>query len=306
MSDKHFLNGLIAAPFTPMKEDGGINLPMIKKYADTIAEKGCVTGVFICGTTGEYASTTVEERKAVAEAWVEGAAGRFKVVVHVGSNCYVDAADLARHAKEIGADAVASIAPNYYKPSTVKDLVMFLKPVAEAGGDLPFYYYNLPSMSGVRLPLTDFLIEGKKEMPNLVGIKFSDSDFYQMQLLVNLSGGEFNILNGSDEMLIAGIACGAQGAVGSTYNYVPRIYQNMIDSYRSGDVAAARQWQWEAVKIVNVLIDHGGGVRGGKAFMKLAGVDCGQCRYPVSQVSDEEMKVIEKRLRKETRFFDFI
>lgn len=305
MTHKHLLNGLIAAPFTPMNADGSVNLPKIKDCADFLADKGCVNGVFICGTTGEYASTTVAERKAVTETWVREAAGRFKVVAHVGSNCAEDAAELARHARETGVDAVASIAPNYFRPSTVRDLIEFMKPIAAAAGDLPFYFYNIPSMSGVRLSLTDFLIEGKKEMPNLAGVKFSDSDFYAMQLIVNLSGGEFNILNGSDEMLIAGLACGAQGAVGSTYNYVPGIYQNVIDALAAGDLETARKWQWESVRIVKVLIDHGGGTRAGKAFMKLAGVDCGQCRPPISPVSDEEMATIEKEL-KETLFFDFV
>ena len=147
MSKSHLLKGLIAAPYTPMHEDGSINLPMIKDYADKIAGFGCVTGVYICGSTGEYASTTLAERKAIAEAWVSGAAGRFKVVVHVGSNCAKDSAELAAHAKQAGADAVASIAPNYFRPATVKDLVMFFKPIADAADGLPFYYYNFTGMS---------------------------------------------------------------------------------------------------------------------------------------------------------------
>ena len=305
MNKDYLLKGLIAAPYTPMKEDGSINLPKIREYADKIAGFGCVSGVYICGSTGEYASTTVEERKAIAEAWVSYAEGRFKVVVHVGSNCSKDSAELAAHAKAIGADAVASIAPNYFRPASVHDLIMFFKPIAEAAGDLPFYYYNFPGMSGVKLSVEEFLTEGKKIMPNLAGVKFTHNDFFEMQKIVNLQDGAFNILNGYDEMLIAGLICGAQGAVGSTYNYVPRIYQNVIDALEAGDLKAAKKWQYEAVRIVDVLIAHGGGVRAGKAFMKLAGVDCGQCRYPIGPVSDEEMKCIEEELRK-TLFFEYI
>lgn len=303
--EKHLLKGLIAAPYTPMNGDGSLNLPKIKEYADRIAGFGCVNGVFICGSTGEYASTTVAERKAAAEKWIMEAGGRFKVVVHVGSNCGKDSAELAAHAKAIGADAVASIAPNYFRPGSVKDLVMYFKPIAGAAGDLPFYYYNFPGMSGVSLPVDEFLMEGRKEIPTLAGVKFTHNDFYMMQKAVNVCDGEFNVLNGYDEMLIAGLACGAQGAVGSTYNYVPRIYQNVIDAMEAGDLATARKWQYKAVKIIDVLIAHGGGVRGGKAFMTLVGVDCGQCRYPVAPVSCEELKCIEEELRR-TVFFDYI
>lgn len=304
MTKNYFLKGLIAAPFTPMNEDGSINLPMIARYADKIAGFGCVNGVYICGSTGEYASTTVEERKAVAEAWIAEAAGRFKVVVHVGSNCGADSVELAAHARNAGADAIASIAPNYFRPATVHDLVMFFKPIAEAAGDIPFYFYNFPGMSGVNLPLDEFLVEGKKLIPNLAGVKFTHNDFYSMQKAVRVCDGEFNILNGYDEMLIAGLVCGAQGAVGSTYNYVPGIYQKVIDAVEAGNIEEARKWQFEAVKIVDVLAEHGG-TRAGKAFMKLAGVDCGQCRYPIAPVLDEEMKQIENELR-QTLFFDFI
>ena len=305
MNKNYLLKGLIAAPYTPMHDDGSIDIPKIKEYADKIAGFGCVNGVYICGSTGEYASTTVEERKAIAEAWIAGAAGRFKVVVHVGSNCGKDSEELAAHAQKAGADAVASIAPNYFRPATVMDLVMFFKPIAAAAGNLPFYFYNFPGMSGVNLPLDKFLVEGKKEIPNLAGVKFTHNDFYAMQKAVRVCDGEFNILNGYDEMLIAGLVCGAQGAVGSTYNYVPGIYQKVIDAVAAGDIEEARKWQYEAVRIVDVLIAHGGGVRAGKAFMKLAGVDCGQCRYPIAPVSDEEVRQIEQELR-QTLFFDFV
>lgn len=305
MSEKQFLSGLIAAPFTPMAADGSVNVPFIAEYAEHIASFGCITGVFICGSTGEYATTTVLERKAVAEAWIKAAAGRFKVVVHVGSNCPADSAELAAHAQATGADAVASIAPNYYKPGSVKDLVMYFKPIAAAAGELPFYFYNIPSMSGVCLSVAEFLVEGKKEIPNLAGVKYTHNDFMEMQELINLNDGEFNILHGFDEVLIAGLACGAKGAVGSTYNYIPVIYRRVMDAMKKGDLDTARKWQMEAVRIVDVLIAHGGGLRGGKAMMKLAGMDCGQCRYPVHPVSDEELEQMRKELE-QTSFFDAV
>ncbi|NLA15866.1 MAG: N-acetylneuraminate lyase, partial [Bacteroidales bacterium] len=105
------------------------------------------------------------------------------------------------------------------------------------------------------------------------------------------------ILHGFDEILLAGLSMGAKGAVGSTYNYIPQIYKGIMSAMEKNDVAKARRLQYESVKILDVVIQHGGGVRGGKALMKLAGVDCGQCRFPISPISDEELKKIKAKLR---------
>jgi Dihydrodipicolinate synthase/N-acetylneuraminate lyase len=299
------LTGLISAPFTPMNQDGSINLQMIKKYADFTANLKVVKGVFICGTTGESASLTTEERKAIAEAWIKYSEGRFKVIVHVGGTSYVQSADLAKHAQDSGAYAIGSIAPFFFKPSTVEDLVNYFKPIAAAASKIPFYYYNMPSISGVALSVPEFLLKAEKEIPNLRGVKFTHNNLMEMNQCINLNNGEFDILHGFDEILITGVALGVKGAVGSTYNYVPCIYQGILDSMAKNDVETARKLQYESVKILDVVIKHGGGVRGGKALMKLAGIDCGQCRLPISPISDKEFEDIKNEL-KATSFYDII
>jgi N-acetylneuraminate lyase len=127
----------------------------------------------------------------------------------------------------------------------------------------------------------------------------------EMQQCVNLGHGEFDILHGFDEILITGLSIGVKGAVGSTYNYIPEIYKGIMIAMQNNDIAEARRLQYESVKILDVVIRHGGGVRGGKALMNLAGVDCGQCRLPISPVSDEEMEDIKKELQN-TLFFNII
>ena len=225
MSRFERFKGLIAAPFTPMKADGSLRLDAVRPYADYLADQGIV-GAFICGTTGEGFSMTVSERKAVAEAWVEAAAGRLKVIVHVGHNCQADAAELAAHAQQCGADAVASIAPNFYKPCCVEDLVDFFAPVAAAAPALPFYYYNMPSMSGVSLPVDRFLELGATRIPTLQGIKFTHNNLMEMNQCIALGGGAFEILHGYDEILLCGLALGAKAAVGNPDAILPW-YVNM-------------------------------------------------------------------------------
>lgn len=295
MVNKQKLEGLIAAPFTPMTADGALNMSAVKPYADLLAASG-VKGVFICGTTGESASLTTDERKAVAEAWVAAAAGRLKVIVHVGSNCAADAITLARHAEQSGADAIGAMAPYFFKPQTAAELVAWFTPIANSNS-LPFYYYNMPSMSGVSVPVAEFLALGGKAMPTLAGVKFTHNNLMEMSQCLMLDGGRYEVLHGYDEILLCGLSLGATAAVGSTYNYAAKVYNRLIEAFRAGDIAAAAALQQYSVKIVEVIIKHGGGVRGGKAIMRLMGVDCGSCRLPLAPFTEAEYVELEAELK---------
>lgn len=294
MVNKQKLEGLIAAPFTPMTADGALNLPAVKPYADLLVASG-VKGVFICGTTGESASLTTDERRAVAEAWVAAAAGRLKVIVHVGSNCAADAIALAQHAERSGADAIGAMAPYFFKPQTAAELVAWFTPIANSNS-LPFYYYNMPSMSGVSVSVPEFLALGGKAMPTLAGVKFTHNNLMEMSQCLMLDEGRYEVLHGYDEILLCGLSLGATAAVGSTYNYAAKVYNRLLDAFRAGDIAAAARLQQYSVKIVEVIIRHGGGVRGGKAIMRLVGVDCGSCRLPLAPFTEAEYTELKSEL----------
>ena len=287
--------GMVAAVFTPMNQDGEINLSVIEDYANWIASNP-ISGVFVCGTTGEFASLTVEERKSVLEKWIECAKGRFKVIAHVGSNCQKDAIALAKHAERVGSDAFASIAPSFFKPGSVNALVDYFLPICEAAPNLPFYYYNMPSITGVCLPVDAFLIAAEKKLPNLVGVKFTHNNLMEMGACIDLNDHKFEILHGFDEILISGLSMGAIAGVGSTYNYIPQVYNEIFSSMKVNDVKRAREFQLKSIKVVEVIIKYGGGVRGGKAIMKLIGIDCGECRSPLSKFTDHEYAELRKDL----------
>src|SRR5438128_1494434 len=133
------LTGLVAAPFTPLRPDGGLNPEAVAAYAQLLHEAG-VRGVFVGGTTGECHSLTVSERCALTEQWVRAAGDRMPVIVHVGHHSLPDAQALAAHAARTGATAIASLAPSYFKPQTVEDLLDFCAAVAAAAPGLPFYF----------------------------------------------------------------------------------------------------------------------------------------------------------------------
>ena len=287
---------LIPAVFTPFDESGKVNYPAIRHYADKLVSEGA-HGVFVCGTTGESSSMTTGERKKVLETWVEAVDGRISVIAHVGGNCQEQCIELAAHAASLKVDAVGAIGPCYFKPGDVDALIDYYKPIAAAAAPLPFYSYHMPSVTGIKLPMKEFLHKGIEQIPNLAGIKFTHNDFMEMLECVNLDGGRFEVLNGFDEMLLCGLVTGARGGVGSTYNYALNIYRNICAAYAKNDIAKAREWQSRSVEVVNVIIRHGGGVRGGKAIMKVLGYDCGNCRPPFKPFSEDELDILRGELK---------
>ncbi|HEY2585651.1 MAG TPA: dihydrodipicolinate synthase family protein [Tepidisphaeraceae bacterium] len=289
---KHY-TGLIPAAYTPCRADGELNLEPIPELARLYAEQRA-PAVFVCGSTGECHSFTREERMRTAEAWLAAAAG-MDVIVHVGTNCQRDAIALAQHAKAIGAAAVAALAPSYHRPATVADLVEFMRPVAAAAAPLPFYFYDIPQMTGVALPADRVLRQCAAVIPTSAGIKFSGPDLMRLQACLGIENGRYDLLYGSDENLLAALALGVRGAVGSTFNYAAPVYHRVVDAFSRGDLAAARAEQRKSVAHVEVLFEHGV-LRTGKAIMSLIGIDCGPIRPPFRPVEAEDLRAIYDKL----------
>lgn len=285
------LKGLVAAPFTPFKKDGSVDQPMIEKLAASLTANR-VVGAFVCGTTGEGVSMTVAERKKVAERWQANAGSKLRVIVHVGHTSLGDCRDLAAHAQKIGVSAVGCMAPFCFKPSKAEDLVAFCAEVAAAAPDLPFYYYHIPCVTGVTVPAFDFLRAAADKIPNLAGLKFTHENLMDFASCVRFEGGRYDVLFGRDEMLLSGLASGAQGAIGSTYNYAAPVYHKIISAFARGDLAAAQEAQARANAMIAVLIRYGGMPPAGKAFMKAIGLDCGSVRLPLRSLTTEQAEAL--------------
>jgi N-acetylneuraminate lyase len=298
------IQGLIAAPFTPMLPTGEINTRMIKPYAEKLKRDG-LSGVFICGTTGEGMFLTSEERKEIAEFWSKEQTNEFKVIVHVGSTSGAKSKELAEHAQQIGAAGTGAMGPMFLKPARIKELVLFCKEVASGASDSPFYYYHIPSVSGINLSMTEFIKAAFAEIPNFAGIKFSDNNFVEMQKILNLEDGKWDILFGSDEILMAALSFGVKGAVGSTYNYAASLYLKLINEFQKGNIENARKYQLKSVEIVDVLSKYKGAIVAGKALMKAVGIDCGPCRLPLSNLSEEQYENLVNDMR-DIGFFELI
>lgn len=287
---------LIAPPLTPFTADGSLNLEPIEPLARLLIDS-TVDGVFVAGSSGEGVSLSTRERMALAERWVQVAAGTdLEVMIQVGHNSLPEAAALAAHAQQIGADSVSASAPCYFRPASVDELIDFLAPVAAAAGDLPFYFYDIPPMTNVRLPMAEFLERGKERMPNLVGLKYSNLDLMQMQQCLQLRGGDFQILFGSDEQLLAAAVLGVHGAVGTTYNFAAPLYRRMLAALWRGDFTAARAAQMKSVEIVAVMARYGF-LAACKVLFRELGIELGPMRPPLRMLSSADSEKFVREFR---------
>ena len=289
------LTGLVAAPFTPMNADGTLNPAAIKAQAALLVESG-VTGAFVCGTTGEGASLSVAERIEVADRWKGAEGERLRLIVHAGHNSLPEAKRIAAHAAKIKADAIAAIPPTYFKPETVGDIVDFCSSVAEAAPGVPFYYYDIPSFTGVAPRLSEFLDQAVGRIPTLAGVKCSRGDLTTYRECVIARDGAFDAAFGNDELLLDGLKLGARGAVGSTYNFAAPVYHRIMKAFDAGDLDGARREQDKSVALVEALKEFGV-IRAGKAIMKLVGADCGPVRSPLRPMDEEEIEKLYDRIK---------
>lgn len=281
------IEGLVAATFSPMNQDGSLNLSMVPGVVEHLIGDG-IAGLYVCGSTGEGPLMSGHERRQVAEAYISAVNGRIPVIVQIGHDSLTEARDLARHAQACGADAISAIAPRYFGGDTVDTLVDCMSEATESVPDMPFFYYHIPGLSGVKYDMVEFLEKAPGKLPGFVGIKYSALTIFEYQECLDAAGDQYSMLFGCDEMLLSALAVGAYGAVGSTFNFAAPLYNGIIDAYRQLDLQKARALQLKSVKMIHMLYDRYRGQPGFKAIMGLLGCDCGPNRLPLRALSDAE------------------
>jgi N-acetylneuraminate lyase len=297
------INGIVAATFAAYQADGSLNLTIIPQLVDKLVADG-VAGVYICGTNGEGPNMTVEERMAIAEAYVKAANKRILVLVHVGHTAIQECKKLATHAVQIGADAFSSVAAFYFKPTSVQNLVDCMAEIASAAPELPFYYYHMPTLTGVGMDMVEFLALGEQKIPNLAGIKYTASTLHEFQACLNYKDGKFEALSGYDEMLLSALAVGAVGAIGSTYTFAAPVYLEIIKLFRNNDLTAASALQLKVVDFIRCIIKHPS-IAAQRAIMKMMGYDLGDARLPLIPLSSDKFIELKADLTK-IGFFELL
>ena len=288
------LTGLIAATYTPLHEDGSLNLDLVSGMVDHLERAG-VTGIYICGSTGEGMSLSGAERRAVAEAYVRAAQGRLKTIVQVGHNSLAEAKQLAAHAQAIGVDAISAAAPSYFKVGSIDNLADCVAQIASGAPALPFYYYHIPALTGVALDMVEFLPLAAGWTPNLVGMKYTAPTVFEFQACMELDGGRFDCVWGCDEMLLSALAVGARGAIGSTYNIAAPLYRRLMEAFERGDLAEARRLQSLSIRMIRA-INRYPFHPAMKQILQLLGIDGGPCRLPLPANGASQVESLQREL----------
>ena len=275
-------SGIIPALITPLDTQERINEDTARRLMRWQLDAGA-DGFYICGATGEGPVVAPEQRMRLAEiAREETAARGAKCIVHVGAVDLATAKVLARHAGETGVDAVSSVPPFFFGYGE-KEIAQYYTAVAEAA-DLPLIMYCSP-LAGINI--TYDMVSRFLKIPNAIGVKWTSYDYFTMRRIKQLQSGNVNVLNGPDETLLCGLAMGADGGIGGTYNAMPGVFRALYDSFMAGDIPEAQRWQDKANRLIEVIIRFGVQPTV-KEILGRLGFDCGHCVYPQKQLTDEE------------------
>ncbi len=285
------MEGLVAAVYTPFTPGGALNLDRVADQAALLAQNG-VSHVFVAGTTGEGMLLSSDERRELVEEWTR-CRGDLGLVVHVGHVSLVEAQALATHADRLEVDAIAAMAPPFFTPSGLDELVAWCADVAAAAGDKPFLFYHIPSLN-MSLDAVRYVERARDHIPTFRGIKYTHNDLMEAARLYDAFGDEFDILAGRDEFHVPFLSLGARGAVGSTYNYAGPHYTAMREAWFAGDLDRARALNAHTARLVD-LLRQAPEIAVGKAFVRRLGVDVGPTRLPIRNLEpEEEARLVEQ------------
>ena len=276
------LKGIIPAFVTPFDADGNLAPDVAKIHAKNLLAEGA-NGLYVGGSSGEMALLSVDERKTLLEAVID-AVPDLPIICHIGALSALDAIELAKHADKLGVAAISSVTPFYYKYG-FEEIKNYYRMISEAV-DTPMVIYNIPNLSGSNLSIAQ-LCE-LMTIPGVAGMKFTSSDYFAFERIRRAFPDKI-LYNGADEMLISGLAMGADGGIGTNYNFICRKMVKLYGEFKSGDISGALQTQHEINDIVQILFRYNY-LPSVKTMIKLKGLDVGQCRPPFVALNDKEVE----------------
>ena len=280
--------GIFTALLTPFDKSGKINARELERLVKFNTEMG-VRGFYVGGSTAEAFLLSKDEKKEIMDV-VRGAAGGSTLIAHIGSLNEGEAVELARHAAELGFDAISSVTPFYYK-FTFPEIRGYYERLADSSG-LPMLVYHFPAFSGVTMGVMEMsaFLSDKR----FLGIKYTSGDFFTLERC-KAAFPDKVIYNGFDEMLLSGLSMGADGAIGSTYNFMADKFVKIHKLFLEGKTDEARKLQNEANSIISILCKIGV-MQAEKEVLCQLGFDFGTCRHPFLPPKDEERELIAKEI----------
>lgn len=284
--------GVFVALNTIYDKDDNINTEEIKKLVKVYKSKG-VSGVYVCGSTGEGFLLSTEERMQVVEAVKEAAGDDFTVIVHVGCAGTKESIKLAKHAEAVGVDAVSAVPSVYYRLSP-KCVEKHWQGIIDST-ELPFIIYNIPQLTGFNLPLD--LFKKMAENPKVIGIKNSEEPVYNMERYRTVAGDDFIIFNGSDEQFLGGRLMGANAGIGGTYGTMPELFVALDKLINEDKIRQAKKLQYKINDVIFDLLSLESLYGAAKQVIsRRFGVDAGVPRSPFLEVeySQKVQDIVDK------------
>jgi 4-hydroxy-tetrahydrodipicolinate synthase len=287
------LHGIIPPVVTPFLADESLDLPRLKSHIDDQLAAG-VHGIFVLGTTGEFYALSEGEKQAVTAAAIEHVGSRAKVYVGTGAETTGEVVRLSRMAAKEGAAGVSVITPYFLKP-TQAELIDHFRRVADAAG-VPVILYNNPATCA-GLSIEPDTVAKLAEHPQVVGIKDSSGDLQNtIELVKRAQSGTFSVLLGRDTLILAGLLFGTRGAIPATCNIAPQLCVGIYESFRTGDLTAARAYQ-DKLAPVRLSLTLGTGNGAVKEALAVLGKSCGPNRRPIGPLSEDKRATLRQVLQ---------
>lgn len=284
LKNRILFRGILPALVSPLSEDGNILVKETEKLVRWQLSQG-VNGFYVCGSTGEGLLLEKKTREKLLEVVLDAVEGKVPVIAHIGAIDLPTTLELAGHAKRAGAAAISSIPPIYFQYGE-NEVIEYYKTIA-AAAEIPLVMYGV-GLANTKLTVS--LVEKLMEVENIIGIKWTYPDYYSMGLLKMIHNGNINVINGPDEMLVCGLAIGADAGIGTTYNVMPGLFVKLYDAYQSGQVEEAKKLQQMINRVITVLIKYHA-IASTKELLCHMGFDVGKCTRPLRHLSEEERHI---------------
>lgn len=287
--DKLF-TGIHSAIFSVYDEKMDVKKDTVERMVEYQLNSS-VKGFYVGGNTGECTVLPAKTRKQMLETVVEVNDGRGKIMAHIGAGHFDEVMDLLEHANNQKIDAIASLPPSLCSDYGHKETIEYYKALAK-NSKYPVYAYVTP----VTMQHSELYSFAKElaEIENIAGLKITIPDYYKFARVNQIDGGRLNNLNGPDEMLLSSLVIGADGAIGTTYNIVPKVAVKIYDCFQKGDVKTALEYQNKLNEFIAIML--GGNIARWKAALTLLGFDMGYTVFPATPVSEADLNELKEKL----------
>ena len=281
MNRIHF-TGILPALVSPVNQDGSIREKPLRRLVHDLSETG-VTGFYLCGATGEWIAMAPERRMELVEIVKDEAPSRMKLINHIGAADLATVRRLARHSRKIGLDGISSVPPFFFNYDE-RGILDYYRAMSDESEGLPLLIYASP-LSGPLLPVST--VEKMLDIPGFAGMKFTNPNNYLLSRYKKIDGGNINIINGPDETCLLGLIMGADAAIGSTYNVMPKLFVELYNQVKAGNIPEARALQMKADDLIELMLRFDV-ISCCKLMLDLRGYEIGETNIPMVRLTDAQ------------------